>query len=128
MFSVPRGTVSKVMTAFEKERKTSSANQNSGRKKNAVLKRPSRFKPNCDSISQDYCPKITGELNEYLQNSVSINSSLQNLNLHHIKIFFFQGISIILSNPCISVNISLTILIINTNIEKCSMYAIWNHH
>ena len=32
LFGVARSTVSKVMTAFEKERKTSSLKQNSGRK------------------------------------------------------------------------------------------------
>ncbi|XP_076043606.1 uncharacterized protein LOC143026722 [Oratosquilla oratoria] len=59
LLGVSRGTVSKVMTAFEREGKTSSAKHRSGRK----LKLSERDRRTLN--------RITAELNEHLQNPVS---------------------------------------------------------
>ena len=67
LFGVAWNTVSKVMTAFEKERKTSSLKQNSGRKRK--LSDSDRWIVRKDH--ENTAPKITAELNDYLQNPVS---------------------------------------------------------
>ena len=71
LFGGARSTVSKVMTAFEKEGKTSTRKQNSGRK----WKLSDR---DCWTLSRivkkDYkktAPKITAELNDNLEKPVS---------------------------------------------------------
>ena len=70
-FGVARSIVSKVMTAFEKEGKTSSLEQNSGRKR----KRSDRDRRTLTRIVlKDYKytdPKIIAELNGHLENPVS---------------------------------------------------------
>ena len=71
LFSVARSTVSKVITVFEKEGKTSSLKQNSGRK----LKLSDRDRRTLTWIvRKDHsytAPKITAELNDHLENPVS---------------------------------------------------------
>ena len=66
LFDVARSTVSKVVTAFEKERKTSSQKQNSGRKR----KLSDRDSRTLSWIGKKYhkytAPKITAELNDHL--------------------------------------------------------------
>ena len=71
LFGVVRITVSKVMTAFEKEGKISSLKQNSGRKW-MLFDRNCRTLPR--TVRKDHkntAPKITAELNNHLQNPVS---------------------------------------------------------
>ncbi|XP_076049271.1 uncharacterized protein LOC143029942 [Oratosquilla oratoria] len=71
LLGVSRGTVSKVMTAFEREGKTSSAKHRSGRK----LKLSERDRRTLNQIvrkdRKTTASKITAELNEHLQNPVS---------------------------------------------------------
>ncbi|XP_076047333.1 uncharacterized protein LOC143028856 [Oratosquilla oratoria] len=71
LLGVSRVIVSKVMTAFEREGKTSSAKHRSGRK----LKLSERDRRTLNRIvRKDHkttASKITAELNEYLQNPVS---------------------------------------------------------
>jgi transposase len=52
MFDVSRSTVSKVKTAFEREGKTSSTKNRSGRK-SKLSERPSVPKSNCEGQSKD---------------------------------------------------------------------------
>ncbi|XP_076062505.1 uncharacterized protein LOC143037830 [Oratosquilla oratoria] len=71
LLGVSKGTVSKVMTAFEREGKTSSAKHRSGRK----LKLSERDRRTLNRIvrkdRKTTASKITAELNEHLQNTVS---------------------------------------------------------
>ena len=59
LFGIARSTVSKVMTAFKKEAKTSSLKQNSGRKRN-LSDRDRRI---VRKYSKNRAPKITADLN-----------------------------------------------------------------
>ena len=71
MLSVSRGTVSKVMTAFKREGKTSSEMHKSGRK----MKMSERARRTLNRIVREdrktTAPKITAELNKHLQDPVS---------------------------------------------------------
>ena len=71
MLGVSRGTVSKVLTAFEREGKTSPAKHRSGRKS----KLPERDSRTLNQIvrkdRKNSASKITAELNKHLQNPVS---------------------------------------------------------
>ncbi|XP_076057808.1 uncharacterized protein LOC143035116 [Oratosquilla oratoria] len=71
LLGVSRGTVSKVMTAFERKGKTSSAKHRSGRK----LKLSESDRRTLNRIvrkdRKTTASKITAELNEHLQNPVS---------------------------------------------------------
>ncbi|XP_076031981.1 uncharacterized protein LOC143019888 [Oratosquilla oratoria] len=71
LLGVSRGTISKVMTAFEREGKTSSAKHRSGPK----LKLSERDRQTLNRIvrkdRKTPASKITAELNEHLQNPVS---------------------------------------------------------
>ena len=99
IFGVTRSNVSKVMTAIEKERKTSSLKQNSGRKRkqyNTDRRTLSRI------VRKDHkntAPKITAEYNDHLENPVSsktvrwelhkagFHGELQSGNLFEINLF-----------------------------------------
>ena len=80
MLDVSRGTVSKVMTAFEREGKTSSAKHRSGRK----LKLSERDRRTLNGIVREdrktTAPKITAELNEHLKNPVSTKTVRRELH------------------------------------------------
>ena len=80
MLSVSRGTVSKVMTVFKKEGKTSSAKQNSGRKRK-LSERDRRALNRIVRVDRKTtAPKITAELNEHLQNPVSTKTVRRELH------------------------------------------------
>ena len=72
LFDVARSTISKVMTAFEKEGKTSSLKQNLGEKKRKLSDRDRRTLRRI--VMKDHkttAPKITAGLNDHLENAVS---------------------------------------------------------
>ena len=71
LFSVARSSVSKVMTAFEKEGKTSSLKQNS-RRKRKIFDRNRRSLTRVDRIDHlNTTPNITVEFDNYLENKLS---------------------------------------------------------
>ena len=70
-FSVTRSTVSKVMTAFEKEGKTFSLKQNSGRERKLSDRDLRTLTQFVRKGQKDTVPKITVELNDPLEKSVS---------------------------------------------------------
>ena len=82
LFGVARSTVLKGMTAFEKEGKTSSLKQNSGRKwKLCDRDRQTLIR----IVRKDIALKITAELNDHLENSVSsktVRSELHEAGFH----------------------------------------------
>ena len=80
MLSVSRGTVSKVMTAFKKEGKTSSAKQNSGRKRKLSERNRRALNRIVRVDRKTTAPKITAELNEHLQNPVSTKTVRRELH------------------------------------------------
>ena len=71
LFGVARSTVSKVMTAFEKEGKTSSLKQNSGRKRKLSDKDRRTLTRIVRKDHKNTAPKITAEINDHLENPVS---------------------------------------------------------
>ena len=82
LFSVAMSTVLKVMSAFEKERKTFSQKKNSGRKWKLSDK-------DCQTLTQivrkNTTPKITAELNDHLENPVCskmVRKQLQKAGFH----------------------------------------------
>ena len=76
LFGVTRSTIKKVITAFEKERKSSSLKQNSeGKRKLSdgdlrFLTQIVRKDP------KNIAPKITSELSDHLENPVSLKKKL----------------------------------------------------
>ena len=68
LFGVARSTVSKVMTAFEKERKISSLKQNSGRKRKLSDSDSRTLTWIVKKNHKNTAPKITRELNDHLEN------------------------------------------------------------
>ena len=70
-FGVTRSTVSKVMTAFEKEGKTSSLKQSSGRKRKLSDRDYLTLMQLVRKNHENTAPKISAELNEHLENPVS---------------------------------------------------------
>ena len=71
LFGVARSTVSKVMTAFEKEVKISSQKQNSGRKRKLSDRDRRILMWIIRKDHKNTAPKITAELNGQLENQVS---------------------------------------------------------
>ncbi|KAF2368727.1 Homeobox domain-like, partial [Trinorchestia longiramus] len=71
MLGVSRGTVSKVMTAFEREGKTSSAKHRSDRKSKLSERDRRTLNRIVREDRKTTAPKLTAELNEHLQNPVS---------------------------------------------------------
>ena len=65
-----KGTVSKVMIAFEKERKSSSAKHKSGQKSNLSESHCRTFHQIVKKDRRTTALKITSELNEHLENPV----------------------------------------------------------
>ena len=80
MFGVSRGTVSKVMTAFEKEGKTSSAKHKSGRKSKLYERDRRTLNQIFRKDRRTTALKITNELNDHLQNPVSTNTVRRELH------------------------------------------------
>ena len=72
LIGVPRGTVSKIMTSFEKERKTSPLKHNSGRKRKLADRDRQALMRNVRKGHENTAPKITAELNDHLENPVSL--------------------------------------------------------
>ena len=109
LFDVARSTVSKVMTAFEKEGKTSLLKKNSGRKRKLSNRDRHTFKK--DHQVTDL--KIIAELNDHIENPVplkTIRRELQKVRFHkraairepyQNKCLKFSDASVILPNPCI---------------------------
>ena len=71
MQGVLRGTVSQVMTVFERERKTSSAKHRFGRKSKLSERDRRILNQIVRKDRKNSVPKITAEFNKYLQNPVS---------------------------------------------------------
>ena len=71
LFRVIRSTISKVMTAFEKEGKTSHWSKNSGRKLKLSDKGRQTLKRIVRKDHKNKAPKITAELNDRFENPVS---------------------------------------------------------
>ena len=71
LFGGARSTVSKVMTAFEKEGKTSSLKQNSGRKRKMSDRECWTLTWIVRKDHKNTIPKTTAELNDHLENPVS---------------------------------------------------------
>ena len=71
LFGVESSTVSKVMIAFEKERKTSLWKQNSGKKRKLSDRDRRTFTWIVRKDHKNTAPKITAELNVPLENPVS---------------------------------------------------------
>ena len=80
MFGVSRGTVSKVMTAFEKEGKTSSAKHKSGRQSKLSERDRRTLNRIVRNDRRSTAHKITTELNEHLQNPVSTKTVRRELH------------------------------------------------
>ena len=70
-FGVARSTISKVMTAFEKEEKTASLKQNSRRKRKLSDRDRQTLLWIVRKDHENTAPKITAELNDHLENPVS---------------------------------------------------------
>ena len=89
LFGVARSTVSKVMTAFEKERKTSSLKQNSRRKRNLSDRDRQTLTRIVGKDHKKTAPKITAELNDHLKNpfsSKTVRKELHKAGFHVITV------------------------------------------
>ena len=84
LFGVARSTVSKVMTAFEKEGKTSSMKENPGRKRKLFDSDRRTLTGIVEKDHQNTAPKVTAELNDSLEKSVSskLRRELHNTGFH----------------------------------------------
>ena len=71
LFGVARSTVSKVMTAFEKEGKTTSLKEKSGRKRKLSDRDLWTLTQTVWKDHKNTAPKITAELYDHLENPVS---------------------------------------------------------
>ena len=71
LFGVARSTVSKVMTTFEKEGKTSSLKQTSGRKRKLSHRDCRTLRGIVRQDHKNTAPKMTAELNDHLENPIS---------------------------------------------------------
>ena len=71
LFSVAKSTVSKVMTAFEKEGKTSLLKQNPGRKRKLSVRDHRTLTWIVRKDHRNIAPNITAELNDHLEDPVS---------------------------------------------------------
>lgn len=80
MFSVARSTVSKVMTAFENDGKTSSSRENSGRKTILSDRDRRTLIRNVQKEPKTTAPKITAMLNNSLINPVSTQTVRRELH------------------------------------------------
>ena len=84
LFSVARRSVSKVMTAFVKEGKTSSQKQNCGRKRKLSDRNRRTLTRIVKKDHKNRAPKITAELNDHFGNRVS--SKTVRRELHKARI------------------------------------------
>ena len=71
-FGIARGTVSKVMTTFKKEGKTSSLKQNSGKKGKLSYRDRRSLRQILRKDHKNTALKITAELNDHFENPVSL--------------------------------------------------------
>ena len=71
LFGVASSSVSKIMTAFENEGKTSLLKQNSGRKRKLSDRDHRTLTPIVWKDHKNIAPKITVELNDHLEDPVS---------------------------------------------------------
>ena len=71
-FGITRKTVSKVMTAFEKEGKASTRKQNSGRKRKLSDKEHRTLTRIFRKDHKNTAPIITAKLNDHLENQFSL--------------------------------------------------------
>ena len=81
LFGFARSTVSKVMTAFEKEGKTSSLEES----KSCLIGTVEVLGGSFERITKKTAPKITAELNDPLENPVSsktLGSKLHKAGIH----------------------------------------------
>ena len=108
LFGVARTTVSKVMTSFEKEGKTSLLKQNSGRKRKLSSNDPWTLTRIVRKHQINTAPIITAELDDHLENPVISTkpwfhgrTAIRKPYWNKISLKF-QGLSIILSCPCSS--------------------------
>ena len=118
LFGVARSTVSKVMIVFEKEGKTSSLKQNSGRKRKLSDRDRRILTWIGRKDHKNTAPKITAELYDHLKKPVSSKSvkrELHKAGFHgrssirrsYYICLKFSGVSIILSNPVYMAQIDL---------------------
>ena len=70
LFGVARSTVSEVKTAFEKEGKTSSLKQNSGKKRKLSIRDRRTLTRIVRKAHKNTAPKITAELNDHLEKPI----------------------------------------------------------
>ena len=92
MFGVSRSTVSRVMTAFENDGKTSSSKHNSGRKPILSERDRRALHRIVRGDHKTTAPKITAELNDHLERPVSSKTVRRELHkagfYGRIKIMF----------------------------------------
>ena len=85
LFGVARSNVSKVMTAFEKERKTSSQKQNSGSERKLSYRDCQTLMWIVRKDHKNTTLKITAELNDHLENPVfskTVRRELHKVGFH----------------------------------------------
>ena len=80
LFGVARGIVWKIMIAFEKEGKTSSLKQNSGRKRKLSNRDRRTFRRIVRKDPKNTDTKISAELNNHLENPVSSKTARKELH------------------------------------------------
>ena len=80
LFGVASSTVSKVLTAFEKEGKASSLKQNSGRKRKLFDRDRRTLTRIVRKDHKNTTPKITAELNDHLENPVFLKAVRRELH------------------------------------------------
>ena len=83
LFGLVRSTATKVITALEKEWKTSSLKQNSGRKRKLFERDRWTLKWIVRKDHKNTVPKITAELNDHLEKAIS--SATVRSELHKAK-------------------------------------------
>ena len=108
-FDVATSTFSKVMTTFEKERKTSSLNQNSGRKRKLSERDRQTFRWIVKNDPKNTVPKITADLNDHFE--IPVPSKTVRKEPHKAGFqgtaaicLKFTGVFNILSKSCININ------------------------
>ena len=90
LFGVARSTVSKVMTAFEKEGKTFSMKQNSGRNRKLFARDRQTLTQIVRKDHKNTAPKITAELNDHLEKLVISKTARRKLH----KAGFYERVAI----------------------------------
>ena len=94
LFGLARSTVSKVMTAFEKEGKTSSLKQNTRRKRKLSDRDRRTLTWIVRKDHKNTAPKIIAELNDHPENPVS--SEIVRREMHKVE---FHGVKAAIRKP-----------------------------